>query len=421
MKYVTRALWSLGAFALLAFGPAVGSARAQAPDTTAGQGEMSQAKKLYMKGVEFMNSSRYLDAVEQFQLALDEDPNYDDARKTLAFVYTQMGNSEPDYYQDALDVYKELEKRLPANDIEVRKNIAFVQGAMGNIDDAIATYKEILGITPDDCGIYMQIGTARRAQAEQAKASAAAAQGVAGGDNPEYTQKIDEAVQAFTKVTELCPDSLTAFRTLGEIYFGADRKTDAAGIYEKLVENDPKDMDALTKLAYIYQNDKDWPKAIPVYEKILAVDPTQTQARKNYAIALQKAGKVDAAAAQFQKLIDEDPSGNADLYCNLCMLYAFDAGDGDKAAKVAMQGISVNAPLQPCLTVGWTKGLELKGTALVKEGQYDRAISTYKEAKLKAAAVLGDKNFGKAASQLIDRLDKLIVIAEQTREKAKER
>ena len=143
----------------------------QAQDQTGGtQAEPTKAQRYYQRGVEYMNNSRFLDAVEQFQLALDENSDYIDAYRRLAYAYAQMGQTESEYYQDALDTYEDLEAKLPADDVDVRKNIAFVQAAMGDLDDAIATYKEILDITPEDCTIWTQIGDAQKLQADRMKA-----------------------------------------------------------------------------------------------------------------------------------------------------------------------------------------------------------------------------------------------------------
>jgi tetratricopeptide (TPR) repeat protein len=379
-----------------------------------GQEELTPAKRYYLAGVELLSSSRYLDAVEQFQLALDKDPEYIDAYRRLAYVYTQMGRTEADFYQDALDTYERLQEKLPPDDVDVRKNIAFVHAAMGNMDTAIVTYQEILAITPQDCAIWTKIGEAQKLMADRAKAEGAAA------DAPEVTARLQKAVDAYTKVTELCPDSTQAYNNLGEIHFSANRFTEAGEVYEKLLTKDPKNVDVASRLGYLYRKGEQWEKACAAYKKLLDVEPGRAQDRLLYADALQKSKKFVEATAQYQMLIDADPEKNANLYCNMAMLYALDVKDATKAIDTAMKGISVNAPVQPCLTYAWGKGLELRAFNLVNTGDYDRAISTYREAKIKFSNILSDPNFGPPAKKQLERLDQLITIAEQTREKAKE-
>lgn len=396
-------------------GPLHAAPTLQAQDQTGGtQAEPTKAQRYYQRGVEYMNNSRFLDAVEQFQLALDENADYIDAYRRLAYAYTQMGATESEYYQDALDTYEDLEAKLPADDVDVRKNIAFVQAAMGDLDDAIATYKEILDITPEDCSIWTQIGDAQKVQADRMKANGGSAP-----DKAAYDAKIKAAIDAYTKVTDLCPDSLAAYNTLGELLFNTGDMDGAAGIYTKVLAKDPSKLDIASRLGYIYMQGKEYAKAIPIYEKLLDLDPSRVNDRKQYALALQKAGKTSEAGAQFQKIIDADPAANASLYCNLCMMYV-DAEDGEKTIDTAMKGIAAAAPVEGCLTYGWAKGLEFRARGMMKTGQYDRAISTFREAKLKFKTITSDPNFGKAATQQLDRMDQFIKIAEQTKEKAKQ-
>jgi tetratricopeptide (TPR) repeat protein len=381
--------------------------------TTVGQEAQNSAKRYYQKGMELLNGTHYLDAVEQFQLALDKDPDYLDAYRGLAFAYTQMGRTEPASYRDALDTYERLREKLPPDDIEVRKNIAFLHATMGNLDTAIATYEEILAITPRDCVTWTQIGVAQKFMADRAKAQGAAA------DTPEVAARLQKAVDAYTKATEFCPDSTQALNDLGEIHFSANRLPEAAAAYEKLLAKEPKNAEAASRLGYIYRKSEQWDKACAAYQKLLELDPGRSQDRALYADVLQKSKRFVESATQFQMLIDADPRANAAFYCNIAMLYAMDVKDATKAIDSAMKGISVSAPAQPCLTYAWGKGLELRGSNLVTTGDHDHAISAYREAKSKFSNIQNDGDFGPAAKKQLERLDQLIAIAEQARDKAK--
>jgi tetratricopeptide (TPR) repeat protein len=372
----------------------------------------SEAEEYYRKGVESMNNSRYLDAVEQFQLAVDENPDFVDAHKKMAYVYTQMAKTEEDYFQDALDKYEDILALVQTDEdqVGILESIAFVQAEMGDMDDAISTYEEILEIKPEDCGVWTRIGGAHKFVADRMKQEGEE-------EDVEYEGRLKKAIDAYTKVTELCPDSLKAYATLGEIFFFTDRKDDAAYIYETMLQLDPDNLDTMIRLAYLYKEEKDWAKAAPLYERILAVDPTRVSTRQGYAKALQKLGQYEKAVEQYQMIIDSDPEKYGSLYCNMANLYALDARDGEKAIEISMEGIAQNAPVKGCLTYFWGKGLELRGTDFVREGAYDRGITTYQEAIMKFQSILDDKNFGNHATKQVDRLNKLIAIAQQTKEK----
>jgi tetratricopeptide (TPR) repeat protein len=424
MKQTTRVLLLSATCAVVALSVAAAAETVvktvpvlQAQEAVGGGQKPTKAQEHYRKGVEFMGTSRFLDAVEQFQLCIDEEGENVDCHRQLAFAYTQMGQTEADYWEDALDVYRDLEALLPADDVDVRRSIAYVQAATGEVDDAIGTYEEILEITPEDCDIWGRIGDAEKGQAERIKQSSEA-----GAEDPAYLTRIDKAVKAYTEVTTLCPNSLETWENLGAIYFDRGQFEDAAGIYTTMLEKDPDNVDILSKLGYIHRKAEppDWAEASRVYGRIVELDPSRVSARNSYGVSLQRLRKHTEAVAQYQTIIDLDPVQYGGLYCQICNLYALDAKDGEKAIQIAMKGIAANAPNQGCLTYFWGKGLELRGMGMVLEGRYDRAITTYREAKLKFSSILTDPDFGAHAKKELGRMDNRITIAEQTREKARQ-
>ncbi len=381
----------------------------QAEDQAGGE-ELTKAKRYFLRGVELANNLMYLDAVEQFQLAIDENPDYVDAYKRLALAYTAMADTDPDYYLDALDVYDDLAELLPADDIEVKKNKAYVQAAMGDMDDAIVTYEEILKITPQDCTIWSQIGSAQQVMAERVKKEK-------GDADPDYKNRIDRAIEAYKKVTEYCPDEVDAYNTLGELYFNSGRTAESAEVYSKMLEKDAENEDIASRLAYLYYKSENWEKAAPAYKRLLELNEDRINDRTIYATVLQKLGRSADAAEQYQKIIDSDPS-KVSLYCNLGFVY-LESKNYQKAIEIAMKGIAEGAP-QGCMYVIWGQGLEYKGDALLNEYKYDQAIGTYEDAKVKLQNVGDDANFGDYSRKRMARIDQLIERARQMKEKDKQ-
>jgi len=373
--------------------------------------DMTPAQRYFLRGTDLMSNRKLLDAVEQFQLAIDEDPDFTDAYRRLAYVYTEMAQSEDEYYQDALDTYEDLEALLPGDDVEVKKSKAFVQAAMGDVDDAIETYETILEITPEDCSIWMQIGEAQRTQALRAKADA-------GEETPAVQERFDQAVKAYTTVTELCPDDLAAYNSLGELHFNNQDFDQAAKVFADLLEKDPENVNIASKLGYLYKQAEDWANAEPIYKQLLDLAPDRIDDRAVYAKVLEEAGKCTESAEQYQMIIDQDTSKKS-MYCNLAFLYV-KCKEGQKVINTAMRAISENAPEQPCLNAAWGKGLEIRAVEMYRQGLYDNAITGYSEAKLKFQTVQGDSNFGDYATKQIDRLNKLIEQARLEKKKAEQ-
>ena len=387
------------------------------PVLAQGTAEPSKAQRYLISGTELMNNARYLDAAEQFRLAIDEDPEMVDAYRNLAYVYSKMAETDAEYYQDALEIYEEVEALLP-DDLDIKRNKAYVFTQLDEMEEAVATYEEIVALDPKDCTSYGAMGELYRRRAETRPEG-----------SEEYKTEMLQAVEKFDELIAACPDEVSAYNTVGEIYFKLGDLESASTIYTKLLELQPENVDAAGRMGYLWYNageekrkakDKDgsvalYEKSLPYLQRVLEIDPDQVQYRQLYANALKYAGKTGESAKQLRMIIDNDPS-QAGLYCNLGFTY-LDANENETAIEMAMMAIANGAPEPGCLYSIWGKGLEGRGNAQYENFEFSKAISTYAEAKSKFSLALGDAKFGSYAQKQIERLDQLI--ARATAAKAK--
>ena len=391
------------------------SASAATPKYQAEEGARvapSTAQKYFTSGQELMINHRYLDAVEQFRLAIDEDSEFVDAYKNLAAAYTKMAESEAEYYEDALETYEDLEI-IVDDDVAIKKNKAFILAKLDELQDAIDTYDEIIELAPDDCQAMGTKGELHRQLAEEKT-------------DAEQEAEVNLALESFMMVIENCPEELAAYNTAGEILFSQGKTDEASAVYDQLLVKDPENVEINGRLGYMWYKSaeakrkakddaakSDYQKAIPYLGKVLDLDPERVEYRSIYAKSLQYAGKFDDAAAQYLKIIQENPD-KKDQYCSLGFLY-LDSNAHDKAVEMAMLAISEGAPQQGCLYCVWGKGLEKRGSALVEDFKFSQAISTFTEAKAKFTLAQGDKQFGGYATKQISRQDQLIERTKQIR------
>jgi tetratricopeptide (TPR) repeat protein len=120
---------------------------------------------------------------------------------------------------------------------------------------------------------------------------------------------LDQArVDQLTATINGDPKNTTAIVQLANVYFDAERFTDAIGWYEKALALDPKNADVSTDLgvSYYYTNRTD--EALQRFERSLEIDPKHTKTLLNKGIVLAF-GKEDlkAAAAEWQKVVDLAP------------------------------------------------------------------------------------------------------------------
>jgi tetratricopeptide (TPR) repeat protein len=115
-------------------------------------------------------------------------------------------------------------------------------------------------------------------------------------------------VDELTAAINTDPKNTTAIVQLANVYFDAERFTDAISWYEKAVALDPKNADVSTDLgvSYYYTNRTD--EALQRFEESLRINPRHTKTLLNKGIVLAF-GKEDlkGAAAEWQKVVELAP------------------------------------------------------------------------------------------------------------------
>jgi cytochrome c-type biogenesis protein CcmH/NrfG len=143
---------------------------------------------------------------------------------------------------------------------------------------------------------------------------------------------LDESrVQAMRTVAEQNPRDVKPRVELGNMYFDAERYSEAITWYEEALKINPSDPNVSTDLgvAYYYTNQPD--KAVSQFEKSLAVDPKHTKTLLNMGI-VKAFGKQDlnGAAEAWQQVVALAP----------------DSPEG-QAAKKALEGLRSAHPPSP--------------------------------------------------------------------------
>ena len=143
------------------------------------------------------------------------------------------------------------------------------------------------------------------APVQQAAAPAPATPAAGGRTAPPLDQgRVDQ----LTAALNTDPKNTTTIVQLANVYFDAERFTDAISWYEKALALDPKNPDVSTDLgvSYYYTNRTD--EALKRFEESLKINPKHTKTLLNKGIVLAF-GKEDlkGAAVEWQKVVDLAP------------------------------------------------------------------------------------------------------------------
>ena len=150
------------------------------------------------------------------------------------------------------------------------------------------------------------IGSQQAAAPRPASAATVASNGAA----PAQTAAaLDEnRAAALRRQAEGSPQDADARVQLGNLYFDAERFTDAVHWYEEAVRINPRDVNASTDLgiSYYYTNQPD--RALAQFDRSLAIEPKHSKTLLNIGI-VRAFGKqdLDGAAKAFQQVIDAAP------------------------------------------------------------------------------------------------------------------
>jgi golgin subfamily B member 1 len=254
-------------------------------------------------------------SVEFYRRALAIEPDDLAALAALEAIFTrdEKFNDLLEIYRRRTDIAQEPDERL-----EFLFRIASLHEEMlNNQDEAIATYNEILGQSPDDLKslraldrLYVQ----REAWRDLGDNLSRQLQLVGSSPNAAHEQ-----VHLLVRLAQLRETHLgevaAAVETYREVLDLEDQNRDAVAALERLIASPENELAIATILEPIYKSRGEWSKQIGVYE--IMVRHTYDPARKIQLLAqiaeLQEIGgdDVDAAFATYARALRDDPRNEA--------------------------------------------------------------------------------------------------------------
>ena len=290
---------------------------------------------LWGKSAELNGQEHYEEAVEAYEKALVCDERATHVMRDLAILLLRMNRR-----QHAL-LWLEKILALDPGDLETVSLVANIQAANGQIDEAVATYRQFLTLEPDNQQGLLLLGTfyARHRRYEEAKRilEKLLALDSDSADGHLYLARLyrelklpDRAAEHYEKALALRWSTMTAIEA-ADLLEGMGRYKEAEKLYLRMLEEDDANEHARVQLAEIYTKLGETDKAIAMLQKLKDYSLEPQQVDLTIGRILVESNRLDEAEAHFKQMIADYPDFEA-VRTLLAMVY-YEKGEKREAVR----------------------------------------------------------------------------------------
>jgi tetratricopeptide (TPR) repeat protein len=253
------------------------------------------------------------DALGVFKQLVALDPRNYDAYVKMGLIYVEK--KEP---EKALEAFTVAERGIP-EDIRIKQYRGSTLIALERFDEALAAYRGILVLAPDDTDAILQIAYNYTKQDTTHDAIPLLQKAVAEQPGkPElylylagaYLQleKYQEAADVLNKGIQMAPDRDDLLFNLAVAYEKLGRREDLISALKRTIEINPDHAEALNYLGYTYaEKGEHLDEAVTLIKKALRVKPDSGYILDSLAWAYYQKGMYRDALKEMQKAVKQVP------------------------------------------------------------------------------------------------------------------
>jgi tetratricopeptide (TPR) repeat protein len=267
----------------------------------------------------YLAAGRVKEAVDEAQNALKANPNQLNAHRVLAHIYRNQiqgdgqGRTNEGMVKRALEQYQIIAGKDPT-DMEALIMVGGLNRMLDNSVDAEAAYKKALAIEPDNedalvglAGIYGERGDTKTSTELLERLATKNPSGRAYamlGQNYESMKEYTLAADAFAKAFELEPGQLELQAEEAKDRTEAGQFDEAVKLYQQLADAKPLDPQYYVQMAEIRQDQRNLGEARRLIDKAKEIDKYSPEVRRADALLLADEGKFPEAIAAMKALLD---------------------------------------------------------------------------------------------------------------------
>jgi tetratricopeptide (TPR) repeat protein len=303
-------------------------------------------------------------AIEEYKLALNADPNSPELMNALADLYFRTPGHEHEAEVTARTLLKSYPNNVDAHKLlgriylrqlgEGENSVSSASPAGNVLDQAIAEFEKIVALQPksvEDRMVLGQLYTVKH-QPQKAEEEFKTAQAIEpesedvvlnlarlyaeSGDlqhavkvieavpESDRTPKMEftlgaayeqlkqpkDAIAAYQQAEDMEPGDLRTIDALAQALLNNNQFDDAMKQYKLLAENDPENNEALIHISEIQRKQGKYEEALATINKALKIDPTSLEAGYDQGLVLDVLGRFDQAEQAYQKMVDQTSHAN---------------------------------------------------------------------------------------------------------------
>jgi tetratricopeptide (TPR) repeat protein len=243
----------------------------------------------YSLALDLKEQGRRDEAMRHYRLALPDTP---EAHYAVGFELEADKK-----YAEAIEHYREFLRLLPDDQNAPRAYVLLGRalGQVGRLDEAADAFAQVLRMWPRDLDGRAGLADVRLQQ-----------------------RRYDEAIAIYREVIGLDANNPAAYTNLGIALVGLDREGDAVPVFTKAVELEPDDPALRRNLGNALAAVGRLDEAFEQYTRALSLSPADARLHRDLGLVLVAQGQYVEAAAQFRRALDLDPA-NAETRAALAL------------------------------------------------------------------------------------------------------
>jgi predicted O-linked N-acetylglucosamine transferase (SPINDLY family) len=226
--------------------------------------------------------------------------------------------------EQAIARYREIILLSP-NHVEAMQRLGIALHQYNRTDEAVQWLEKAVELSPNSADCYANLGAVQGSQGNLAAAIKSFTAAIRlRSDVPQlhfnlanalrYSGRLEEAADEYRKALSLSPDRAEAWNSLGGVLTELKQFERAVRAYRRAIELRPTTAEAHNNLAVALQKTGDLKSATASYRQAVSLAPSNADARNNLSAALQELGMLDEALSQVQVAVSIKPNDAPTLF-----------------------------------------------------------------------------------------------------------